>query len=122
MLIIMPAKSPTIFPAEQRMLVAFGERLRLARKRRKLSSAAIAERARVSRTTLYNAEAGDGAVTMGTYLRIMAALGLEKDFEHLASDDTLGRNLQDLAMLPQPDLKARNIRSASSAIPKGEPR
>lgn len=52
-------------------------------------------------TTLYNAEAGDGAVTLGTYLRVMAALGLEKDFELLAADDVLGRKLQDLSLEPK---------------------
>lgn len=80
------------------MLAALGERLRLARRRRKLSSVTVADRAGVSRTTLYKAEAGDGAVTLGTYLRVMAALGLERDFELLANDDKLGRKLQDLQL------------------------
>ena len=88
------------------MLAALGERLRLARRRRKLSSATVAERAGISRTTLYHAERGDGAVTLGTYLRIMTALGLEKDFDLLASDDKLGRRLQDLALQPQVALES----------------
>jgi transcriptional regulator with XRE-family HTH domain len=96
----MPAKSPVIFPAEQRRLAALGQRIQLARKRRKLSSTAVALRAGISRTTLYKVEAGDGNVTLGTYLRILSALGLDKDLDALAADDHVGRRLQDLALMP----------------------
>ncbi|WP_156468943.1 helix-turn-helix domain-containing protein, partial [Cephaloticoccus capnophilus] len=54
----MPRKPPTVFPQEQRLLSSLGERLRLARKRRRLSNAAVAQRAGISRTTLYKVEAG----------------------------------------------------------------
>ena len=97
----MPSRPPIIYPNEQRVLVAFGERLRLARLRRKLTTITVAERAGISRTTLYKAEAGDSGVTLGTYVRILATLGLEKDFEHLAADDKVGRTLQDLALTPK---------------------
>jgi len=81
-------------------MTSLGERLRLARKRRKFSVIAVAVRAGISRTTLYHAEQGDPAVTLGTYLRVLAVLGLEKDLERLAADDALGRRLQDLALEP----------------------
>ena len=96
----MPSKPPIIFPQEQRMLAAFGERILLARKRRKLTTTAVAQRAGLSRTSLYKVEAGDAGVTMGSYLRVLAALGLDKDFDALAADDKVGRRLQDLALLP----------------------
>ena len=35
---------------------------------------------------------------MGTYLRVMAVLGLEDDINTLAADDNVGRKLQDLAL------------------------
>ncbi len=98
----MPRKPPVIFPQEQRLLAALGERIRLARRRRKLSSAAVAARAGISRTSLYKVEAGDGGATMGTYLRVLAALGLENDINALAADDKVGRKLQDLALKPVP--------------------
>ena len=97
---IMPSKSPIIFPQQQRLLAALGERLRLARLRRKLSAAAVAQRAGLSRTTLYKAEHGDAALTLGSYLRVLAALGLDSDIDALAADDKVGRTLQDLALQP----------------------
>ena len=94
----MPSKPPTVFPQEQRLLAQLGERLRLARLRRKLSNAAVAGRGGISRTSLYKVEAGDPGATMGSYLRVLVALGLENDLDGLAADDKVGRKLQDLAL------------------------
>lgn len=96
----MPGRPPISFPSERRLLAGLGERLRLARKRRKFSVLTVAARAGISRTTLYNVEKGDPAVTLGTYARVLAVLGLEKDLERVAADDPLGRRLQDLALEP----------------------
>lgn len=97
----MPSKPPVIFPAEQRLLAALGERLRLARLRRKLTTTTVAQRAGISRSTLYNVEAGDGGATLATYLRVLTALGLDGDIAKLAADDQVGRKLQDLALGPK---------------------
>lgn len=94
----MPHKPPTIFPLEQKLLSELGERLRLARKRRKLSSTVVAQRAGISRSSLYKVEAGDPGATLGSYLRVLAVLGLEGDIAALAADDKVGRKLQDLAL------------------------
>jgi transcriptional regulator with XRE-family HTH domain len=106
---IMPSKPPVVFPIEQRLLSAFGERIRLARLRRKLSATAVAQRAGLSRTTLYNAECGDARLTMGSFLRILAALGLENDIDALAADDKVGRKLQDLELAPPPRRRAKAL-------------
>ncbi len=108
----MPRKPPIIFPQEQRLLSTLGERLRLARLRRKLSNAAVAQRAGISRTTLYKVEAGDAGATLGSYIRVLAVLGLENDLQALAADDKVGRKLQDLALSP-----ARRPRIASKKEP-----
>lgn len=102
---IMPSKSPTIFPNEERLLVALGERIRLARKRRKLTSAGVAQRAGLSRTTVHYVERGDPSVTLGAYLRVLAALGLDKDIEAVGAEDVLGRRLQDLRSDPRAGAK-----------------
>lgn len=106
----MPRKPPIVFPQEQRLLSELGERLRLARKRRKLSNAVVAQRAGVFRTTVYKVEAGDPGATLGAYVRVLAALGLEGDLNLLAADDRIGRKLQDLALEPSPDARRRKAR------------
>ena len=92
----MPSKKQAIFPSEKKILANFGERLRLARLRREISAETLASRASISRMTLHRAEKGSPAVSMGTYLRILAALHLTDDINLLAKDDQLGRKLQDL--------------------------
>lgn len=94
----MPSKAPLSFPSETRLLTELGERLRLARLRRRLTTATVAERSGISRPTLAKVERGDPSVTLGTYLRVLATYGLDGDLEMLAKDDLLGRRLQDLAL------------------------
>lgn len=76
-------------------MAALGERLRLARLRRNLTSVLFAERMGVSRDTLYRLEKGDPGIALGTYLRALRVLGLDLDIELIARDDALGRRLQD---------------------------
>lgn len=104
------------------MLARLGERIKLARLRRKFSSATVSARAGISRTTLYKVEAGDGGITLGTCLRVLAALGLSGDFDKLAEDDHVGRRLQDLALDPAPAAPRvrTNRQSAAHSKPSGE--
>ena len=99
----MPSRPPIQFPSESRLLREFGERIRLARRRRKLTTTTIAQRAGISRTSVYNVERGDPSVTLGTYVRVMATLGLENDIAALANDDKVGRKLQDLQLKKRGD-------------------
>lgn len=91
----MPAKAPTLYPSQSRLLRELGQRLREARLRRRFTVTQVAERADVSRPTMNKVEQGDAAVTMGTYLRVLAVLGLENDVSLLAGVDPVGRRLQD---------------------------
>lgn len=113
----MPRKPPVVFPQEQRLLTALGERLRLARLRRKLSNAIVAQRAGISRTTLYKVEAGDPGATLGSYVRVLAVLGLENDLQTLAADDKVGRKLQDLALTPAPARRPRAAGKRTGSAP-----
>ena len=97
----MRSKKPVILPRLQRILEEVGENIKLARLRRKLSTSQIAERANISRSTLWSVEKGNPSVAIGTYLQVMFVLGLEKDFLKIAQDDVLGRKLQDAEILPK---------------------
>lgn len=84
------------FPAAERQIRQLGERLRAARLRRRMSTILFAERMGISRDTLNRLEKGDATIALGTYVRALRVLGLEKDLDTLARDDELGRKLQDL--------------------------
>jgi len=82
---------------EQKMQIV-GEQIRLARLRRNLSVAQIAERATCSELTVMRVEKGMPTVAIGIYLRILYALQLDDDILSLAKDDPLGRTLQDMEL------------------------
>lgn len=95
----MNTKKQKIYPKHQKILDKLGENIKLARKRRKLTTIQVAERADVSRMTLYEIEKGNARVAIGAYFNVLRVLNLENDFLKLASDDELGRKLQDLELL-----------------------
>ena len=80
---------------EQKMQVV-GEQIKLARLRRNLSVAQVAERATCSPLTVSRIEKGAPTVAIGIYLRVLYALQLDDDILSLAKDDKLGRTLQDM--------------------------
>jgi len=95
-------------PKHKRILATVGENLRLARLRRRLSAAQVAERAGISRTTLLQLERDSGSSSMGTLISVLGVLGLETDLLLLAKDDVLGRKLED-ARLSSPRRRAPKI-------------
>jgi len=94
--------SIVVMPATQKILEQTGEQIKLARLRRKLSAELVAERAGVSRVTLWNIEKGSPSVAMGAYAAVLHAIGgMDRDLLLIAKDDELGRKLQDLGLLPK---------------------
>jgi len=93
------SKSKKLLPKEKRILVQLGENLKLARLRRKYSSELVAERAGISRTTLWNIESGKSTTSISTLLSVLSVYGLEKDLLQLAEDDILGRKIQDADLI-----------------------
>lgn len=92
-------KQQIILPKYRNLLAQTGGNIKLARKRRKLTTIQVAERAGIARSTLYLSEKGDPGVAMGAYFNVLLVLGLQNDFLKLAADDELGRKLQDLDLL-----------------------
>ena len=89
----------TLLPRLTKILEELGEDIKLARLRRKLSSEQVAERAGISRSTLWQIEKGKPNVSMGYYAQVLFVLGLEKNLSAMAADDALGRKLQDAEIL-----------------------
>lgn len=89
-----------ILPATENILETMGEQIKLARLRRDLSAELLAERAGISRTSLWKVESGSPAVAIGIYAAVLRALGgMDTDLLLIAKDDELGRQMQDLNLL-----------------------
>lgn len=95
----MEQRKIVLLPRVQQILADFGENIKLARLRRKLSTMQVAERANLSRQTIVSVEKGLSGVSIGAYLQVLFVLGLEKDLLIVGSDDLLGRKLQDSKLL-----------------------
>ena len=88
-------KKALLVPKTVKIMNTVGEQIRLARLRRKLSVELVAERAGVSRTTVWKVEKGNPSVAIGIYAKVLNAIGLQDDLLLIAKDDALGRLLQD---------------------------
>ena len=95
----MNLKKAIVLPKHQKIFEQIGENIKLARKRRKLTTEQVSERAGIHRATLYRVEKGDPSVALGIYFNVLRVFNLQDDFLKLANDDTFGRKLQDLDLL-----------------------
>jgi len=86
-------------PGTQEILETMGEQIKMARLRRRISTELVAERAGISRATLWAVEKGSPSVSVGIYAAVLHALnGMDKELLLVARDDELGRKLQDLEL------------------------
>lgn len=96
---IIKTRKLLLLPNLIKKLEEFGENIKLARLRRKMSTEQLAERANISRSTLWCIENGDSSVSIGAYIQVLSILGLEKNLPDVAGNDILGRKLQDIELL-----------------------
>lgn len=95
----MGKKAVTVFPSTEKILETMGEQIKLARLRRQLSVELVAERAGISRATLWNVEKGSPSVAIGIYAAVLHALNnMDKDLLLVAKDDEFGKKMQDMNM------------------------
>jgi len=92
-------RTAVVFPKSQKRLTQLGENIRLAIKRRGFTQTLISERTGLSRLTIRRIEHGDASVSIGHYLTVLSVLGLADDIMNVASDDELGRKLQDIKLV-----------------------
>lgn len=86
----------------KRALDKLGADMRDARRRRRIPTALMAERAGISRMTLNKIENGDPGVSMGSYTTVLFVLGMTARLEDLADSrhDSVGLSLEE-ERLPQ---------------------
>lgn len=89
-----------LMPKTEEILKQMGQQIKLARLRRHISVNLVAERAGISRATVWAVEKGSPSVAIGYYAVVLHALGnMDADLLLVAKDDKLGRTLQDLELL-----------------------
>ena len=112
-----------IMPGTEEILKTMGEQIKLARLRRDLSTELVAERAGISRSSLWKVESGNPAVAMGIYAAVLHALGnMDSELLMIAKDDQFGRQLQDMNLLTRKRASKRRARTANACdpLPKSE--
>ncbi|KHS91829.1 XRE family transcriptional regulator [Pectobacterium brasiliense] len=88
-----------LFPRQRKILTTFGEDLLLAVKRRGFTKKMICDRTGFDTKTVNKVFSGDPGVAIGTYLKVMAVLGMEENFAKLAARDEVGIKLQNIKLL-----------------------
>jgi transcriptional regulator with XRE-family HTH domain len=65
-----------------------GQRVRIARVRRRLSTEDLAQACRIGRRTLYRIEIGDPGISLGTFMSVLWKLALLDGIRGVADPDT----------------------------------
>lgn len=97
------SRSSIVLPLPvRRALRKLGQDIRDARRRRRVPTAILAERASISRATLVKIEKGDPSVALGLYATVLFTLNMADRFADLADvkSDAVGLQLEE-ENLPQ---------------------
>lgn len=93
----MAQKAVVLMPDTKKILEQMGEQIKFARLRRDISVELVAERANVSRATVWAVEKGSPSVSMGAYAAVLHAIhGMDKDLLFVAKDEQMEATLREL--------------------------
>ena len=95
----MKGRTIVLLPRLQAILATLGENIKLARLRRQLTAVQVAERAGITRTTLWQVEKGSPHVSFAAYAQVLFVLGLERDLLRVGADDEMGKRVQDAGLI-----------------------
>ena len=86
-------KPVPLLPRERRILEKMGSQIAVARLRRNMPLTEMSMRTGLSRVTLYKIENGDPTVAIGSYMKVLWILRLQKDMLEIAHNDEYGKDL-----------------------------
>jgi transcriptional regulator with XRE-family HTH domain len=93
---------------QQEFLASLGQRILLQRKKLKVAAESVALAAAISRITLHRIEKGEPGVSMGAYISVIIALGLNLSIQEIApklNDAEEEKNPCEIAIKDYPQLK-----------------
>ena len=104
----------------KRALTKLGQDIRSARTRRRITTAVMAQRAFITRTTLGKVEKGNPGVSLGIYATVMFVLGLTPRIADLADarTDDVGLQLEE-ERLPQRVRQRGKTNRSTNRSPNG---
>jgi transcriptional regulator with XRE-family HTH domain len=93
---------------QQEFLASLGQRILLQRKKLKVAAESVALAAAISRITLHRIEKGEPGVSMGAYISVIIALGLNLSIQEVTpklNDADEEKNPCEIAIKDYPQLK-----------------
>lgn len=93
----MAQKKVVIMPDTQEILTQMGEQIKEARVRRGMSAELVAERAGISRATVWAMEKGSPSVSMGAYAAVLHTMNyMDQDLLLIAKDEKLKNVMREI--------------------------
>lgn len=98
----MGRKSIVLMPQTLRVLSQMGEQIKDARVRRGIPADLVAERASVSRATIWAIEKGSPSVALGAYAAVLHAInGMDEELLFVARDEQMEAALFEIGHKPR---------------------